>query len=172
MTRLIGKDTTKERALKKKLNHSNSSRDKTERWNCVLLKERVERLYSFRNGVAKIRLCKCWQLICVQLLGNQKYNCSGALHSKLRFHSCFWILLLSITLEASNYPIVSLMCLFSSFCQQQCSQSLCCITRSKYLPIPTTTKWQYNFAASREICLANWHSLFKINPNSFDRQAN
>ena len=69
---------------------------RSERWNCVLLKERVERLYSFRNGVAKIRLCKCWQLISVQLLGNQKYNCSGALHSKLRFYPCFWILILSV----------------------------------------------------------------------------
>ena len=55
----------------------------------VLLKERIERLYSFGNGVARIRLCKCWQLICVQLLGNQKYNCSGDLHYKLRFYSCF-----------------------------------------------------------------------------------
>ena len=43
----------------------------------VLLKERIERLYSFGNGVARIRLCKCWQLICVQLLGNQKYNGSS-----------------------------------------------------------------------------------------------
>ena len=53
-------------------------------WKYVLLKERVERLYSFRNGVAKIRLCKCWQLISVQLLGNQKYNCSCLLHLKYR----------------------------------------------------------------------------------------
>ena len=50
----------------------------------MLLKERVERLYSFRNGVAKIRLCKCWQLISVQLLGNQKYNCSCLLYFKYK----------------------------------------------------------------------------------------
>ena len=53
-------------------------------WDYVLLKERAERLYSFLNGVAKIRLCKCWQLIYVQLLGNQKCNCSCVLHSKYK----------------------------------------------------------------------------------------
>ena len=72
---------------------------------CVV-KERAERLYSFLNGVAKIRLCKCWQLIYVQLLGNQKCNCSCVLHFKYKIK----------TLSFQNFVFQENNCLCESFC--------------------------------------------------------
>ena len=68
----------------------------------MLLKERVERLYSFRNGVAKIRLCKCWQLISVQLRGNQKYNRSCLLHFKYKIKPCYFRISNHIPVFATN----------------------------------------------------------------------
>ena len=104
---------------------------------CVV-KERAERLYSFLNGVAKIRLCKCWQLIYVQLLGNQKCNCSCVLHSKYKIK----------TLSFQNFVFQENNCLCESFCvlasfyQQQSPRAILSHHLvPKYLPILAKTRW-------------------------------
>ena len=112
----------------------------------VLLKERIERLYSFGNGVARIRLCKCWQLICVQLLGNQKYNGSSLFCiSYMKIYCTSFQKAVFHDAIPSQFIAASALKIFTS-------------SRGK-------TRWQLHFSTSREIEATSCRTLLSSHRN-------